>query len=60
MKSLMWNKPVPLTELENVKLPQSFSFITDYVDSILCAVGITSTHLSITWNELKMVNEGFN
>ena len=56
----MWQKAQPLNKFENVKLPPTFEFITDYVDGVMCAVGITSTHLGITWHELNMVNEGFS
>lgn len=60
MKTLMWSTPIPYNQLENVKLPFSFSFVTDFVDDVLCVVGLTSTNVSISWDELKMVNEGFS
>jgi hypothetical protein len=59
-KVILWEKPKPYKELMNVKLPMSFSFVLDYKDGELHALGITSTFLSIEWNEIKMINEGFS
>ena len=59
LKKIIWSKKVLLKELENIKLPFSFSFITEFNENELYAIGLTSTFKDISWNELKMVNEGF-
>jgi hypothetical protein len=60
LKSIIWTNPKPLKDLEHIKLPPSFQFITDFNEDVLCAIGLTSTYVNITWIELKEVNEGFS
>ena len=58
-KTIIWDRPRPLKELELIQLPKTFFFVLDYVDGVLCAKGLSSSLLGIQWAELKMVNEGF-
>ncbi len=59
LKQIIFKNKVKYEDLLKVTLPFSFQFIYEHQGGILYAIGLTSTYKDITWNELKMVAEGF-
>jgi len=59
MKSLIWPQKILFKDVENIKLPPSFMFITQYEKDVLFAVGMASLQIGIEWDDLKKVNKEY-